>query len=146
MHFSSEKQFLKFMKNSTSISLNSSKGRVRCTPVVCDGINFASKRELEIYLELKYHPLVEILECHPEFILQEKFKRNGRTIRAIKYTADFFIMEDGRKIVVEVKSEGTLKANSKSYPIRRKLFLKKFPEFGFREIVFMKNDRIVNDY
>ena len=40
-------------------------------------------------LSLQEAMYIGALEFQPEFILQDSFKRNGKTIRAIKYIADF---------------------------------------------------------
>jgi len=90
---------------------------------------------------------VELLETQPRFEIVPGFRRNGKKYQAVHYTSDFRIIENGREIVVEVKSEGVLRANVKSYPMRRKLFLKAFPELVFREIIFMDNgERVVREY
>lgn len=120
--------------------------RVNSRKIKFDGIIFDSKAEFEVYREYNFDPDIEILEIHPKFILQEGFKRNGKNHRAIEYTADFLIKEGGQKIVVEIKSLGTLKANAKSYPMRRKMFLKLFPNLRFREIIINRKKRKITEY
>ena len=143
----SEQEYAAMMKKSNCRESGKRKNpRVNRRKVRLDGHEFDSRKEAEIYFELKHDPNVEILELQPKFILQGGFSRGKKRLRAITYTADFLIREDGRKIVVEVKSTGTLKANSKSYPIRKKLFLHKFPELGFREIIFRGKKRAVKEY
>ena len=62
--------------------------------------------------------------------------------RAAHYTADFVYEENGKIIIEEVKSRGTMLA--RDYPLRRKLIRKKIVEmnnslgverYEFREIV-----------
>lgn len=124
----------------------SKKGRVSGNKVEIDGHIFPSDKEAEIYQEYKFDPNIEIISLQPRFILLPSFKRNGKTIRQISYKADFHIKELGVEWIVEVKSKGSLMANSKSYPIRRKLFLSKFPELRFREIIFDKKKRTIIEY
>ena len=123
----------------------SKKGRVSSRKIHFDGLMFDSRIEMDVYREYKIDPDVVILETQPVFLLQAGFSRNGKKYRPISYKADFLIKEKGVEIVVEVKSEGTLRANAKSYPMRKKMFLKKFPELLFREIIFKGKRRIVND-
>lgn len=122
------------------------KGRVSSRKIKFDGLEFASRSEMEVYREYKLDPDIDLLGVQPKFTLQEGFSRNGKRHRAITYTADFDIIEDGREIIVEVKSVGTLKANSKSYSMRKKLFLKKFPDLLFREIIVDGRKITVNEF
>ena len=146
----SEAGFLELMKTSKCRihgDVKSKRGkRVQSRKVRLDGYEFASVKEAEIYLELKRDPDIEILKLQPKFTLLEGFKRNGRKFRPITWTADFLIKEQGRKIVVEVKSQGTKKANSKSWPMRRKLFLSKYSELEYLEIFFNGNKRSESRY
>ena len=106
-----------------------------------------SALEIKISWQLTAEPGVEILKAQPCFEIVPGFERNGKKYQPIKYTADFLIEEDGKKIVVEVKSAGVLRANKKNYTMRRKLFLRAFPELGFREIIEDDDKRIiVKDY
>lgn len=110
--------------------------RMKSIKTTIDGHKFDSKKEADIYFEFKHDPDIEILELQPKFTLIDKFQRRGKTYRAIKFTADFKIKQDGEIWIVDVKSIGTLRANSKGYPMRRKLFLLKYPDLRFREIIF----------
>jgi hypothetical protein len=95
-----------------------------------------SKIEELVYWELWEDPDVEILKTQPVFPLISEFTRGGKKYQGIKYTADFRINENGKEVVIEVKSTGVLKARRVDYPMRRKLFLRAFPELLFREIIF----------
>ena len=75
---------------------------------VIDGIKFDSKAEAERYKELKILEkagLIKKLILQPEFLLQDKFKYNGKTERAVKYIADFkyFDVAKGVYVVEDVK-------------------------------------------
>ena len=60
--------------------------------VVIDGIEFMSQKEGNRYCELKLLQRageISNLRLQPKFILQEGFKKNGKTYQAITYIADF---------------------------------------------------------
>ncbi len=120
--------------------------RMKSNKTVIDGHEFDSKKEADIYFEFKHDPDIEIIGLQPKFTLIDKFQRRGKTYRAIKFTADFKIKQDGKIIIVDVKSKGTLLANSKGYPMRRKLFLLKFPDLIFKEIIFDRRKRVEKIY
>lgn len=128
------------------IASSKSKGRVYRRKVELDGHLFDSKAEALIYSEFKLDPDIEILELQPKFVLLRPFKRKNKFYKGIGYTSDFRINIKGVEWIVEVKSKGTIKANSKSYPMRRKLFLNKFPDLNFKEIIFDGLTRIEKDY
>lgn len=75
------------------------------TKVEIDGIKFDSKAEGKRYQELKIYEnqgLIRNLQLQPKFILQDKFKKNGKTFRKIEYVADFMYEETGSgEIIVE---------------------------------------------
>lgn len=96
---------------------------------VIDNIKFDSKRESQRYCELillqkadKIHSLI----LQPKFILQEKFKKNGKTYQKIKYIADFqyFCNERQKLIVEDVKGFETTE-----FKLKRKMF-----EYLFRDL------------
>lgn len=93
--------------------------------VVVDGITFDSKKESQRYLQLKElekEGKIKDLELQKEYVLQDKFKLNGKTRRQITYKADFSYVsvEDDRIHVEDVKSPYT--AKDKVYRIKKKLF------------------------
>lgn len=99
-----------------------------------NGIKFDSKKEARRYKELKILEKadeIKSLELQPRFLLQEKFKYNGKTIRKIEYVADFrYIDEKGNTVVEDVKGMKT-----EVYKIKKKIFLKKYGEnLIFKEI------------
>ncbi len=102
---------------------------------VIDGITFDSKREANRYQELKLLEQageISYLELQPSFILQESFKYQGKTIRAITYKADFAYHELASNAVVVEDVKGM---ETEVFRIKRKLFLSKYGEtYDFRII------------
>ena len=97
--------------------------------VVVEGITFDSKKEGKIYLELKEKEkkgIIKDLELQKEYILQDKFKLNNKTRRAITYKSDFTYKttEDDKLHVVDVKSPYT--AKDKVYRMKKKMFEYKY--------------------
>ncbi len=116
---------------------------------IVDGIKFDSQKEAQRYVVLKdMEKCKEIfgLKLQPKFILQDKFrvsdhtKKSGwRTERAITYKADFQYTIKLVTQKTEVKKtalvvEDVKGIKTETYKIKRKLFLKKFPEYKFVEI------------
>lgn len=93
--------------------------------VVADGLKFDSKHERDIYLKLKTAEkcgAIRNLRCQVPFELQEKYTINGRTVRAIKYVADFtFENKDGTQEVWDAKGVRT-----DVYKLKKKLFEYKY--------------------
>ena len=87
-----------------------------------------SRRYKELKLLERAKEITE-LELQPKFILQEGFKKNGKTYRPIYYIADFKYKEKGKTIVEDVKGVET-----KEFKIKHKLFEKKYPELELRII------------
>ena len=46
---------------------------------------------------------IKDLQLQPRFLLQESFKKNGKTYRKIEYVADFMYCQNGKNIVEDVK-------------------------------------------
>ena len=98
------------------------------------GIAFDSKREANRYCQLRLLEMagkIKDLSLQHQFVLQPSFKKNGKTIRAITYVADFvyFDLERKRNVVEDVKGYKT-----KEYMLKRKMFEYKFPELTIVEI------------
>ena len=94
--------------------------------VIIDGIKFDSKREGEYYQKLKIleeKGLIKDLELQKEWLLQDKFKINGKTRRKIVYKSDFSYVstEDDRLHVIDVKGFRT-----DLYKLKKKLFEYKY--------------------
>ena len=93
---------------------------------------FDSTKEAKRYRELKLLEMageISNLELQPRFLLQESFRKNGKTYRKIEYVADFKYIENGKTIVEDVKGLQT-----DVFKIKHKLFEKKYPELELRII------------
>lgn len=109
---------------------NPSKYRAIKTEV--DGITFDSKREANRYCELKLLEKageISHLELQPKFELQPAYKKDGKTVRAITYTADFIYHELGNNAVVVEDSKGY---QTQQFLLRKKLFEFKYPDYELR--------------
>ena len=75
-------------------------------------------------------------ELQKSYELQPKFTHEGKTVRSIKYVADFFIVyKDGHEEVIDTKG----------YPdsvalLKRKLFWYQFPNIDYKWICYSKID------
>ena len=81
---------------------------------------FDSTKEAKRYRELKLLEMageISNLELQPRFLLQESFRKNGKTYRKIDYVADFKYIENGKTIVEDVKGLQT-----DVFKIKHKLF------------------------
>jgi hypothetical protein len=93
---------------------------------------FDSIRESQRYKELKLLERagkIKELELQPRFLLQESFRKNGKTYRKIEYVADFKYIEKDKTIVEDVKGIQT-----DVFKIKHKLFEKKYPDLELRII------------
>lgn len=94
---------------------------------VVDGITFDSKAEAIYYGQLKWlkqHKQIKNFELQPKFVLQEGFKKNGKTFRSITYKADFKVIDlDGKVQIIDIKG-----ALTKDFQIKRKLFEMQYTE------------------
>ena len=93
---------------------------------------FDSAKEAQRYRELKLlerAKQISDLELQPRFLLQESFKKNGKTYRKIEYVADFKYIEKGKTKVEDVKGLQT-----DVFKIKHKLFEKKYPDLELRII------------
>lgn len=101
---------------------------------VVDGIEFDSKAEAKRYCELKMLERagkIKDLSLQHKFELQPSFKKNGKTIRAIVYVADFVYL-DLERMRIEVEDVKGFK--TKEYLLKKKLFEYKFPTLTITEI------------
>ena len=108
--------------------------KYRSKKIIIDGISFDSKREGNRFLELKMLERagkIKDLQLQHKFELQPSFRKNGRTIRAITYVADFtyFDLEKMKIVVEDVKGFKT-----DIYSVKKKLFEYKFPELTIVEV------------
>ena len=97
-----------------------------------DGIVFDSKREAQRYCELKLllkAGAITDLICQHEFTILPAFQKNGVKHRAITYKADFSYIENGKRVVEDVKGVKT-----KEFRIKHKLFEYAFPTLTLKII------------
>lgn len=112
--------------------------KYRNTKIIIDGIEFDSKKEGYRYKELKLLEragLIRDLKLQVSYTLQPSFKKNGQTVRSIKYIADFdyFTTKDNRHILEDVKSPAT--AKDKTYILKKKMLIYKYQDIEFKEIL-----------
>ena len=100
--------------------------------VIVEDYMFDSIQESRRYKELKLLERagkIQNLELQPHFLLQDSFRKNGKTIRKIEYIADFKYIENGKTIVEDVKGIQT-----EVFKIKHKIFEKIYPELELRII------------
>ena len=93
---------------------------------------FDSIAESQRYKELKLLERageITNLELQPRFLLQESFKKNGKTYKKIEYIADFKYIEKGKTIIEDVKGMQT-----DVFKLKHKLFEKKYPDLELKII------------
>lgn len=102
-------------------------------------VRFDSKAELARFThlhQLEQAGVISDLELQPEYLLQQGFKRNGKTHRAVHYLADFRYQKNGQTIVEDVKG-----MKNTVYLLKRKLFLAQYgQDLRFIEVTY-KNRR-----
>ncbi|MDW0103702.1 DUF1064 domain-containing protein [Clostridioides difficile] len=95
--------------------------------IVIDGIKFDSKDESEYYLylkEKKENGEIKDFGLQQKFELQPKFKKDGKSYRAITYTVDFAIYKwNGEVVYIDVKGYSTQQGE-----LRKKLFDYKYQD------------------
>ena len=107
--------------------------KYKAKKTVVDGITFDSKKEADYYCELRMRRCageINDFDLQVVFELQPSFKCQGKTIRAIKYIADFVIHHrDGSEEIVDVKG-----MRLETYKIKKKMFQYKHPDIKFTEV------------
>lgn len=97
--------------------------------VVVDGITFDSTKEALRWKKLSAIAKlggIRNLRRQVPFELQPAFKWNGKTVRAIRYIADFVYEQpdrNGRKVLVVEDAKGF---RTKEYELKKKLFLYRY--------------------
>ena len=103
------------------------KSKYNSKKIVIDGIKFDSKAEGEFYIylkDLKEQGKIKDIILQEKLILQEGFKKDGKTFRPITYTVDFtFTTNTGELIRVDVKGMETQQGN-----LKRKMYEYKYKE------------------
>ena len=94
--------------------------------VELDGHIFASRAEAKYYIQLKWlrsNKQIKGFELQPKFLLQEAFKKDGKTHRKIEDIADFKIINlDGSIEIIDIKGMTT-----PIFQLKQKLFHYKYP-------------------
>lgn len=72
---------------------------------------------------------IKNLQLQPRFLLQESFKKNGKTYRKIEYIADFMYEDDGKTVVEDVKGVET-----EVFKLKKKIFEYKYPNLELKLI------------
>lgn len=115
-------------------------------PRTCNGITFDSVVEKRYYEEIILPAFnskeITHYELQKTYELQPKFKHDGKTVRAINYVADFFVLyKDGTSEVIDIK--GCPDSVSK---MKRKMFWYKYPDIKYSWICWSKIDGGWCDY
>ena len=104
----------------------------------CDGIVFDSVLEMKYYRDVLC-PLVKsgdvvAYELQKPYELQPKFKHDGKSVQAINYVADFYIVyKDGSEVVIDTKG-----CPDSTALLKRKLFWFHYPSIDYRWITWVK--------
>lgn len=126
--------FLRRKKKGTEVNT-----KYRAKKVIIDGITFSSTLEGNCYKEIKKFGIECVLQ--PKFLLQEGFRSiDGIFNRPIHYIGDFALPTN-----LIVDSKGML---TPEYKLKKKLFLKRYPEYRLVEIKSAKAMRefLENEY
>jgi len=106
--------------------------KYRNRKIVVDNIRFDSNLEATRYRQLKLlqrAKQISNLRLQVPFLLQEGFKKNGKTHRKIEYIADFVYEENGQTIVEDVKGMQT-----DVFKLKHKIFEKVYPDLELKII------------
>ena len=99
-----------------------------------DGIEFDSQLEANRYCQLKILERIgdiKDLRTQAEFVIQPSYKKNNKTMRAIKYIADFvyYDLKKGKTIIEDTKG-----FRNEVYKLKKKIFEYKYPDLEITEI------------
>lgn len=99
-----------------------------------DGKEFDSQLEYARYRQLKLLERageIKNLRLQVKFLLQPKYKKNGKTIKEILYIADFtyYDVRKGKMIIEDTKGYRT-----EIYKLKKKIFEYQYPELEIVEI------------
>ena len=87
-----------------------------------------AKRYRQLVL-LERAKAIKNLQLQVPFLLQEGFRKNGKTYRKIEYIADFVYEENGKTVVEDTKGVKT-----EVFKIKQKLFEYKYPNLSIKII------------
>lgn len=128
----SESQYRQLLNKSLDYKIN----KYRNKKVVIDGIELDSKKEGKRYQQLKLLEragVISNLELQKKFLLIDTIRYKGKTYPKTYYKCDFAYIKDGKQIIEDVKSVAT--AKDKTYRIKIKLLLSKYPDIDFNEVI-----------
>lgn len=112
--------------------------KYHATKVELNGIKFDSKKESKRYILLKSledEGIIKDLECQKRFLLQETFKYRGNTVKSIHYIADFVYFDKRTDEWVAEDVKSAITRRDKVYSVKKKLFMYKYPEWRFDEVI-----------
>ena len=92
--------------------------------VTIDGVTYDSQAESRRGVELAMMEkggAISGLRVHPRYLIVDRFVHEGHVIRASYYEADFEYIENGRRIVEDVKGVVT-----EVFGLKKKLFLLRY--------------------
>jgi hypothetical protein len=101
--------------------------------IIINGQKYDSQKEAKRGEELKMlqnSGHISGLKFQVPFVLQDAFRHDGKTERAIIYVADAVYFEEGKYVVEDTKSSMTRKLPV--FQMKRKMLLKRYPEITFR--------------
>lgn len=122
-----------FIKSFTLPTIEEQKKKSKYGARKCeiDGFIFDSVMEAKFYIHLKQEKEngnVIDFELQPKYLLQEGFKKAGKTIRAIYYISDFLVThKDNQKIVYDVKGRETA-----DFKLKKKMF-----DYRYRDLTLV---------
>lgn len=98
-----------------------SASKYKSKKIIIDGITFDSKDEADYYsylLDQKERGLIKDFSLQEKFVLQPKFRKDGKAYREITYTVDFSVVQnDGQTVYIDVKGYTTQQGE-----MRKKMF------------------------
>ena len=100
--------------------------------VLSGGMKFDSKKEERRWQELlilQKAGEIHNLKRQVKYELQPHYKKNGKTIRAINYIADFTYFLNGKLIVEDTKGYRT-----EVYKLKKKIFEYVYPDLEIKEV------------
>jgi hypothetical protein len=108
--------------------------KYKAKKTIVDGIKFDSQKEANRYLELKLlekQGLIKYIDRQTRFELQPSYKKNGKTIRAIYYVADFVYFDKAKKKIIIEDTKGY---RTEIYKLKKKIFEYKYPDLEIKEV------------
>ena len=99
-----------------------------------ESYKFDSKLENKRYHQLKLLEKageIKNLQLQTRFVLQPKYIKSGKTIRAIEYVADFTYYDIRKKKMIVEDTKGM---KTEIYKLKKKIFEYQYPELEIKEI------------